>query len=29
MAPMKTALLAWELGANLGHVGPLLAVARA
>jgi len=25
---MKTVLLAWELGANLGHVGPLLRIAR-
>ncbi|HZL58070.1 MAG TPA: nucleotide disphospho-sugar-binding domain-containing protein [Stellaceae bacterium] len=25
---MKTVLLAWELGANLGHVGPLLLLAR-
>lgn len=25
---MKTVLLAWELGANLGHVGPLLLIAR-
>jgi UDP:flavonoid glycosyltransferase YjiC (YdhE family) len=26
---MKTVLLAWELGANLGHAGPLLLIARA
>lgn len=26
---MKTVLLAWELGANLGHAGPLLRIARA
>jgi len=25
---MKTVLFAWELGANLGHVGPLLRIAR-
>lgn len=25
---MKTVLLAWELGANLGHVGPLVRLAR-